>query len=370
MRKYFYLALALATAGLTACSDDDDNKRPVNDNPLAPVEGYGAYVLNQGNYYNGIEGGLSVIDYDSETAMNNVFVAANHRSLGDTPQCGVAYGSKIYIGTSVSNTIEVIDRATCKAIKQIKLAEGSLPGRSPYSMVTNRGKVFISMFDGYLARLDTTTLEIEKSVAVGPNPDQIALYKGKIYVPVSDGMNWPNYGTTACVVDPQSMAIERTFTVGLNPTQFLVADDRLFLLCKGNYSTDPATLVPSQLYEVKSDFTVNAVCEATIVAELDDDIAIINQPWTEENIICEYKIYDPRRGTVSEWNIPHVDYANAIYHDDEAERVLIASYVMNGKYPSYDLPGYVNVYDDDRYRLLRKYDLGAAGPACIFTHTK
>ena len=42
---------------------------------------------------------------------------------------------------------------------------------------------------------------------------------------------------------------------------------------------------------------------------------------------------------------------------------------MNGKYPSYDLPGYVNVYDD-RFRFQTKYEIGAAGPACIFTHTK
>ena len=368
MKKFLYIALAVAATGLASCSDDDP-KRPVNDNPLAPIEGYGAYVLNQGNYYNGIEGGLSVIDYDSPTAMKNVFVAANKRSLGDTPQCGVAYGSKIYIGTSVSNTIEVIDRATCKAVKQIKLAESSMPGRSPYCMISHKGKVFISMYDGYLARLDTLTLEIDKSIPVGPNPDQIALYRGKIYVPVSDGMNWPNYGTTACVVDPQSMTVERTFTVGLNPTQFVEADDRLFVLCKGNYSTDPTTLVPSKLYEVKSDFSVRAVCDASIVCEIDDRIAVINQPWTEGDPIIEYKLYDPESGKTTEWNIQHVDYANAIFYDDEADRVLIASYVMNGKYPSYDLPGYVNVYDD-RFRFQTKYEIGAAGPACIFTHPK
>ncbi len=43
---------------------------------------------------------------------------------------------------------------------------------------------------------------------------------------------------------------------------------------------------------------------------------------------------------------------------------------MNGMYPSYDMPGYVNVYDGSNESLLFKADLGAAGPACIFTHQK
>ena len=47
------------------------------------------------------------------------------------------------------------------------------------------------MYDGYLARLDTLTMTIDKSVAVGANPDQIALHYDKIYVPVSEGMNYP-----------------------------------------------------------------------------------------------------------------------------------------------------------------------------------
>lgn len=43
---------------------------------------------------------------------------------------------------------------------------------------------------------------------------------------------------------------------------------------------------------------------------------------------------------------------------------------MNGQYPSYDLPGYVNVYDATDFSLLYKTNIGAAGPACIFTLKK
>ena len=329
-------------------------------------------MLNQGNFYNGIEGGLSVIDYETGAAALNVFKAKNNRSLGDTPQCGVAYGSKIYIGTSISNTIEIIDRTSYLSYKQFRLSENPEHGTSPYSMIAHDGKVFISMYDGYLARLDTLTMAIDKSVAVGANPDQIALYNNKIYVPVSEGMNYPNYGTTACIVDPKSMTVEKTFTVGLNPTQFFTAGHRLFLLCKGNYED-----VASKLYEIKETvekgeikYTSEELCNATMAAPLGDRIAVIDQPFVEGKPTVKYSLYNLADDTLTDWNIQQPDYANAMYYDAVANRFLIASYIMNGQYPSYDLPGYVNVYDATDFSLLYKTNIGASGPAWMFTLKK
>lgn len=361
MKKFYYLAaITIATVGLTSCSED--NNEP--DSPKVEMTKE-VYVLNQGNFYSNIEGGLSVISYESATAAKNVFKTANSRSLGDTPQCGVAYGSKIYVGTYASNTIEIMDRNSYLSYKQIKLSENPEHGNFPYSMVAHNGKVFISMYDGYLARLDTLTMTIDKSVAVGANPDQIALYKNKIYVPVSEGMNYPNYGKTACVVDPETMTKEKTFEVGLNPTQFIVADGHLYCLCKGNYAD-----IASKLYEVKSDFTTKEVCNATIAAGYGNKVAIIDQPFTEGDPIINYLLYTPATGETKAWGIQRPDYANNIFYDAVKNRLIISSYIMNGMYPSYDAPGYVNVYDGTDDSLLFKAEIGAAGPACIFTHQK
>lgn len=364
MKKHLYFAFAaLMATAITSCSEDKNSEPEI---PETPMTSDCAYVLNQGNFYNnGIEGGLSVVDYKTGTGALNVFKAKNNRSLGDTPQCGVAYGSKIYVGTSVSNTIEIMDRESYLSYKQIKLSENPANGTSPYSMVAHDGKVFIAMYDGYLARLDTLTMTIDKSVATGANPDQIALYNNKIYVPVSEGMNWPDYGTTACVVDPKTMEIEKTFNVGLNPTQFITAGQRLFLLCKGNYGD-----IASKLYEVNSDFSVKEICNATMIAALGNRIAVIDQPFVEGEPVVKYSLYNLSDNTLQDWSINQPDYANAMYYDEVAKRFLIASYIMNGKYPSYDLPGYVNIYDAESFKLLNKTAIGAAGPACIFTHKK
>ena len=42
---------------------------------------------------------------------------------------------------------------------------------------------------------------------------------------------------------------------------------------------------------------------------------------------------------------------------------MIGSYVMDGDYPSYTLPGYVNLYNGDNFNLLKKVTLGSGGPA-------
>ncbi|MBD5348565.1 MAG: hypothetical protein HDR84_04890 [Bacteroides sp.] len=367
MKKTLLFSSALLCLAFTAC--DKDNSSIENEEqviPGAPTASQGVYVLTEGNFYTGVEGGLDVINFSTNTVNQSVFKTTNGRTLGDTPQCGVAYGSKIYLGTSVSNTIEIIDRLTWKSIKQIKVSEVT-EGGQPYSMIAHNGKVYMSLYGGNLARLDTLTLSIDKVTPVGNNPDQIALYKNKIYVPISDGMNYPDVGKTAVVVDPQTMEVEHTFNTELNPSQFLVAGGHLFLLCKGLYGS-----IPSALYEVNDNYTLTETAKATLVAEYGDKVAIVNQPFVEagEEPITEYKLYNVNSKQLTDWNIERPDYANSIYYDKEADCLLIASYIMSGQYPSYVLPGYINRYDKNGEHVVAKYELGSAGRASIFSLQK
>ena len=242
MKKFFLPAICVATLmaqALTSCSSDDE---PVVDEPLIPAVTSGAFLLNQGNYSNKIEGSLNLLDFTTSTMTQNVFTTVNGRSLGSTPQCGVIYGSKMYIGMYESNTIEILDLRTCESLKQIRL-ENSTNGQQPRSMATDGGKVYISMYDGYVARLDTASMEIDASVKVGPNPEIITIYSGRIYVPNSDGMNWQNgYGTTASIVTLNPFKVESTFEVPLNPYKFFVRGSNLYLLSRGNYGDQQAAV--------------------------------------------------------------------------------------------------------------------------------
>ena len=159
MKKYLLglAVLLMGTAVMTSCSDD-------NDGPETYLQVYstGAYVVNSGNMYNKIESSLTAIDYASSTATQNVFKAANGRSLGNTANDGIVYGNKIYLAVDQSNTIEVIDKKTKQSIKQIKTSEllGNAEGTEPRHIIAGDGKVYFTTYGGYVAAVDLSLIHI------------------------------------------------------------------------------------------------------------------------------------------------------------------------------------------------------------------
>lgn len=281
MNNSFKFAFALtAIAGLTAC-DDNNGNMPENDGDVSTDA---ICLLYQGDLYNSIEGALDIIDCKTMQLISNVFKTQNGRNLGDTPQCGLTYGSRIYLGIHVSKTIQVIDRQTYKSVRQISLTDPQ-KGTQPRSMVAHGGKVYISMFDGYVARLDTASLEIDAAVKVGPNPEIIALHDGKLYVPNSDGMNFPNFGKTASVVSLNPFKTESTIDVPLNPAQFISGGSKLYLLSKGNYDD-----IPSAVYEIKADGKYEKIADATLFHINGDTMYLVNCEWEKTPEFTSYSI--------------------------------------------------------------------------------
>lgn len=357
MRKKFYLysILAVTALGFTACSDDDD-KGP---NPDRPEISQGLFVINQGNMRSNIEGSLSYIDFTTGQVQDNVFRNANNRRLGDTPQAAVVYGSKIYIGVYQSNTIEIVNRNTMVVEKQISLA--SAEGQSPRSLVAKDGQVYISMYNGYVSRLDTLTLSIDKSVKVGPNPEIIAIVGNNLYVPNSNGMAYKTegYGTTATRIDLKSFTVAETFEVPLNPCQFLSNGRDLFLLAKGDYGT-----VKSRLFKVEDDNTCTEIAEATIADIYENNIYYINAPYGIEKE--EYSIYNIKSGAKADMiqGESKIDSPCALGVDPINGKIFITSYTKENGKVGYALPGYCNEYDAQG-NFSKKYNVGV-GPAAVF----
>ncbi len=358
MKKFSKLMLlAACSMAFTACGDDDEPNLP---NPDVPSVAEGAFILNQGNYGKQIEGSLTLIDYSSSSASQNLFQQANHRSLGATPQGAVVYGGKIYLGIYGSNVIEIVDRNTYKSVKQISLADAE--GQSPRALVAKDGKVYISMFNGYVSRLDTLSLTIDKSVKVGPNPEIMAIRGDYLYVPNSDGLNYPNYGTTASKVNLKSFAVEKTFTVGLNPAEFLSNGSDLFLLCKGNYGD-----TPSKIYRVDDSDNSTEVAEATLVAIKDNNLYYINAPYKAPEII--YATYDIRSGSKTNMLADGgVDNPAGLGVDPVNGNIVVTSYTMDNGSASYTTDGYAKVYNSAG-TFLKRYEVGV-GPVAVFFNYK
>lgn len=360
---YGFIAAAFSIS-LISCSDSKDEPESPT---ILPVTTNGAYVLNQGQLDKGVEGDLSFIDYSANTVEGSLFQKVNKRSLGNTPQCGIRYGSKIYLGIYESSTIEVINADTYESIKQIKLS-AEQTGSKPRAMVKEKGKIYITMFDGYVARLDTLSLEIDGRVQVGPNPETPAILNNRLYVPNSDGMNWAvGYGTTASIIDLNSFSVTATVTVPLNPDTFISVKNKLYLLAKGDYYS-----VDSAIYEIDPNIDTlqktnpeegfKLITKATIIGAGSDNFGFINAPFDKPE--REYGIYDVATGKITTWGATEVAYPNAISIDPTDGRILVGSYVMDGPYPSYVAPGYVAVYDS-ALTYLNKFNVGS-GPSFIF----
>lgn len=345
-----FMAAAMYVIAFSSC-EHNDGEPFIKIN--FPTSSDVAYILNQGSYGDKIEGSLNVLDYGSSSMFENMFTKVNERSLGSTPQCGVAYGTRIYLGMYESHTIEVIDRSTFRSIKQIKL-EDSEEGRSPRGMVASGGHVYITMNEGYLSRLDTVELEVDASLKVGLNPETPAVMGDRIYVPVSA---WSaDYGTTGSVVTMHPFAVEKEIDVPLNPQQFLTNGNDLFVISWGNYGDEKGVLA-----KVVSDNRYEVVGNARMGAIRDNTIYLIDNPWGGE---LKYWKYDISSGERTDMAFPEIDSPSGIGIDPSRDVLLISSFPMDGVYPSYLLPGYVCEYTFDG-RFVRKYAIGA-GPACIF----
>ena len=224
----------MGTAVMTSCSDD-------NDGPETYLQEYstGAYVVNSGNMGTKIESSLTAIDYASSTATQNVFKAANGRSLGDTANDGIVYGNKIYLAVDQSNTIEVIDKKTKRSIKQIKTTDllGNAEGVEPRHIIADGGKVYFTTYGGYVAAVDTTSFALQKKWKVGSYPEGLVIAHGNIYVANS---NYAAGGGNISCINLSNDNVETKNIEGVNnPTSIYYASNVLYVLDNPVYGPAP-----------------------------------------------------------------------------------------------------------------------------------
>lgn len=366
MKTKKILLCALCAFAFTACSDDDDNDKPKPE-PIETSEG--VFVVNQGEKNSGIPGSLTYIDYKTGDAELNAFKNANGFVLGDTPYGILAYGSKLYVTVQGSNVIQVINRHTLKSIKMIK--PESTHGSEPKHMTAKDGKVYVGMFgDGRIARLDTLSLAIDKSVKVGPNPEGIAILGNYIYSADSDGMNYMNgYGKTVSKVNLSTFEVEKTIEVGLNPVSMVSNGKDLIVACVGNYST-----VEPELKRIKADDSVESIGNGTYIAIKGDKLYTIfhsylppldenGKPVKDENGYNKMKepaywIYNLSTGSKSDMVNKVVDTPTALGVDPISGKIFIGS---NNSDPvnGWKMPGYINEYSADG-TFVKKYDTGVS----------
>ncbi len=205
-------------------------KDPTGNSKNVKVQSVGAFIINEGNFGKP-NGSLSFYSYQNDSVQNDIFKSKNKRNLGDTPNSMTIYDSLGFIVVNNSNTIEVISLKTWKSKKSIVLDGAPSPR---YLVPVGNGKAYISnLYANNVAIFDLKTLDLTgKTIAVGNNPEQIAVADGKAFV-LNSGFGKDN---TISVIDIQKDQVINTLTVGDNPHSVIMDDDHeLNVLCTGRY---------------------------------------------------------------------------------------------------------------------------------------
>ena len=345
MKQLKLLAIGLMAAlAFTACSDDDGPTFTTD-----PVEQMsGAYVINQGNYYGGVDGTMDRLALTADsTYTQSVFSAANGQSLGSSPQGAVVYGSRIYVPMYAENLVWVMDKTTARIVASIQTNE-------PEAICAAEGYVFVSNNDGYVSRIDTLTLAVDSHEAVGPNPAQMCTTGGKVYVSISDGYNYGNGYADGCRVaeiDALTGKKVKDIAVGVNPGPIAAdADGRVFVVCRGNYAD-----IASAVWAIQTGATEGSeLAPASLIAVNGTTLYVINSvtDWGTNQTVVDFKTYDTTTGNLRADDFlagqPKAPAPQAININPQNGDIYVCSDRSSAEY---DKPGLLYIYKADGTHL-------------------
>ena len=354
-----------------ACSDDDGpvpsptpEPTPVPDpepDYSVPTDQQGLYVFNGGNQGKSIDGSLSFINFSKQEVSNNVFAAKNNRSLGATVQNGAVFKGSLFIAVYGSKTIEVVDKLTLESIKQITTPSTS---DGPRYVVADDQYVYASLYSGEVIRINPATNEIDKTISVGPNPEEMVIASGFLYVVNSDGLNYQNgyvNGKSVSKIDLSSFTEVKKIEVGVNPTRIATDGTNVYALSTGDYTPEN----PSSIWKIDAqDNATDTGIGASWLAVQDGVLYTINSVFDENgmttNYYITYNLSDMSVNSSAFLGENVVDAPAGICIDAEGGNLFVSSYNLAYGYASYDTEGYVNQYDLNG-KLVKKYDVGV-GP--------
>ncbi|NDW18041.1 hypothetical protein D0T53_03805 [Dysgonomonas sp. 216] len=276
--------LSLLAFTFVSCSDDNDND---DNGPWKPSEGL--YILNEGSY-NGNNANLAFYNLTTQELNKEPFETMNDGLfLGSTAQHLLVQNDTMYIAVYQSAYIFVTDKYG-KVIKKIESTRDGQP-QQPREFAAHGKYVYVTYYDGYLARINKKTLEIEDQVKVGSNPESVCVSNGKIYV-ANSGYG---YGTTVSKIDLNTFEFIKDIDVIQNPTVLEKdKDGNIYVISMGNYGDIKNTL---QKIDIATE-EVSVLGKGSIIRmnTKRDKLYSIYSQWGATEVT--YKVYDTTTGEV------------------------------------------------------------------------
>jgi YVTN family beta-propeller protein len=209
--------------------------------PAPAVLEHGILVLDEG-LFNQNNSALSWINTNDHSVSNTFFEDKTNRGLGDTGNDLKRYGGKIYVVVNVSSTVEILDAKTGNSLQQISMIANGIP-KQPRSIAFYGPKAYVTCYDGFVDVIDTASMSIVQRIAVGSNPEGLAVSNGKLYVANSGGLNSPNVDSTVSVIDLSTHQELLRITIGNNPGGVCVdSQGDVYAISRGNYGSIPSRM--------------------------------------------------------------------------------------------------------------------------------
>lgn len=344
----------------SACREDEvilrtQTTQVTYPNREASVVGF--YQLNEGV----MESNNASLDYFDCTAgvyASNIYSEANPNSikeLGDVGNDLKVYGNKVYAVINASNKVEVLDKHTGIREKVITIPNCRY-------ITFNGGKAYVSSYagpiqvdpnaeKGFVAEIDTVSLQITRKVGVGYQPEEMVVSGNKLYVANSGGYRVPNYDHTVSVVDLTSFQEIKKIDVAINLHR-MIADKRglIYVSSRGNYGS-----ILSDTYVI--DPTKDQVIEQLNLPAsnffLHDDMLYIHSSEWDASSASEktsYRIYDTlnkkliSNNFIKDGTEKYIVKAYGIAVNPETNDILISDaqdYVVTGYIYCYSQEGYL-----------------------------
>lgn len=371
--KLFTVAELIIIVVLCSCRHDDmiyiPDQVPTGTPELTSVNGF--YLLNQGNMGSN-KCTLDYYDMATATYFRNIYASANPhvpKEMGDVGNDLNIYGSKLYAVVNCSNKIEVMNASDATRIATVDIPNcRRIAFHGDYAYVTSyAGPVEIrpdySQL-GFVAKIDTATLQVVDRCIVGYQPDGIAVSGDFLYVANSGGYRVPNYENTVSRISLQSFTLTETIPITINLND-IVADGhgQLWISARGDYYDTEATLT---CYDTrKQRITASFPIAVSAMWLHNDKLYTVGTAWNaitqtndrsyaviDTHLLTAYTHGFITDGTESDIRVPYGVAVNPVTAD---------IYVTDAR--SYLNPGYLHCYSAEG---IRKWSVRTGDiPACI-----